>query len=45
MEFKGPGRYIPIKFLLYSWGSLFEVPKNAPLGLRLRDEDLGCQDE
>ena len=45
MEFKDPGRHIPIKFQLYSWGSLFEVPKNVPLGLGLWDENLGCQDE
>ena len=26
IEHKDPGRYIPIIFLLYSWGSLFGVP-------------------
>ena len=26
MEYKDPGRYIPIIFLLYSWGSRFGVP-------------------
>ena len=31
MEYKDPGRYIPIKFLLYSWGSLFGVPNKVPL--------------
>ena len=25
-EYKDPGRYIPIIFLLYSWGSLSGVP-------------------
>ena len=24
--YKGPGRYVPIIFLLYSWGSLFGFP-------------------
>ena len=31
MEYKDPGRYIPIIYLLYSWGSLFEVPSRVPL--------------
>ena len=31
MEYKDPGRYIPIIFLLYSWGSLFGVPILVPL--------------
>ena len=26
MEYKDPGRYIPILYLLYSWGSRFGVP-------------------
>ena len=26
MEYKDPGRYIPIIYLLYSWGSRFGVP-------------------
>ena len=26
MEYKDPGRYIPIKYLLYSWGSQFGFP-------------------
>ena len=26
MEYKDPGRYIPIVYLLYSWGSRFGVP-------------------
>ena len=35
MEYKDPGRYIPIIYLLYSWGSLFGVPSRVPLGLGL----------
>ena len=31
IEHKDPGRYIPIIFLLYSWGSLFGVPIKVPL--------------
>ena len=31
MEYKDPGRYFPIIFLLYSWGSLFGVPSEVPL--------------
>ena len=31
MEYKDPGRYIPIIYLLYSWGSLFGVPSRVPL--------------
>ena len=31
MEYKDPGRYIPIIFLLYCWGSLFGVPSKVPL--------------
>ena len=31
MEYKDPGRYFPIIFLLYSWGSLFGVPSKVPL--------------
>ena len=27
VEYKDPGRYIPIMFLLYSWGSLFGGPQ------------------
>ena len=30
-EYKDPGRYIPMIFLLYSWGSLFGVPTKVPL--------------
>ena len=31
MEYKDPGRYIPIIYQLYSWGSLFGVPRRVPL--------------
>ena len=31
MEYKDPGRYIPIIYLLYSWGSLFGVSSRVPL--------------
>ena len=31
IEYEDPGRYVPITFLLYSWGSLFEVPSEVPL--------------
>ena len=31
MEYKDPGRYIPIIYLLYSCGSLFGVPSRVPL--------------
>ena len=31
IEYQDPGRYIPIIFLLYSWGSLFGVLIKAPL--------------
>ena len=31
IEYKDPGKCIPIIFLLYSWGSLFGVPINVPL--------------
>ena len=30
MEHKDPGMYIPIIFLLFSWGSLFGVAKKVP---------------
>ena len=41
MEYKDPGRYIPIIFLLYSWGSLFGVPSKVPvIATGLRD-DIG----
>ena len=33
MEYKDPGRYIPITYLLYSWGSRFGVPSGVPLGM------------
>ena len=31
MEYKDPGRYIPIIYLLYSWGSRLGVPNKVPL--------------
>ena len=31
MEYKDLGRYIPIIYLLYSWGSRFGVPIRVPL--------------
>ena len=31
MEYKDPGRYIPIIYLLYSCGSRFGVPSRVPL--------------
>ena len=31
MEYKDPGKYIPIIYLLYSWGSRFGVPSRVPL--------------
>ena len=31
MEDKDPGKYIPIIYLLYFWGSLFGVPGKVPL--------------
>ena len=31
VEYKDPGRYIPIIYLLYSWGSRFGVPSRVPL--------------
>ena len=31
MEYKDPGRYIPIIYLLYSWGSQFGVPSRVAL--------------
>ena len=31
MEYQDPGRYIPIIYLLYSWGSRFGVPSRVPL--------------
>ena len=33
MEYKDPGRYIPITYLLYSWGSLCGVPSRVPLDM------------
>ena len=34
MVYKEPGKYIPIIYLLYSWGSQFGVPSRVPLILR-----------
>ena len=34
MEYKDPGKYIPIIYLLYSWGSRFGVPSKIPLKTR-----------
>ena len=31
MEYKDPGRYIPIIYLPYSWSSRFGVPSRVPL--------------
>ena len=31
IEYKDPGKYIPIIYLLYSWGSRFGVPSRIPL--------------
>ena len=31
MEYEDPGRYIPIIYLLFSWGSQFGVPSRVPL--------------
>ena len=33
MVYKDPGRYIPIIYLLCSWGSQFGVPSRVPLAL------------
>ena len=33
MEYKDPGSYIPIIYLLYSWGSRFGVPSRVPLNV------------
>ena len=33
IEYKDPGRYIPVIFLLYSWGSLFGVPSKVHLSV------------
>ena len=38
-EYKGPGRYIPRIFLLYSWGSLPGVPIKSPF-MRCRNSVL-----
>ena len=36
-EDKDPGRYIPMIFLLYSWGSLFGVLGKLPLPFKSPD--------
>ena len=36
MEYKDPGRYIPIIYLLDSWGSRFGDPSKVPLALKSR---------
>ena len=36
MEYKDPGRYIPIIYLLYSWGSLVGAPSRVPLAKGFR---------
>ena len=33
MEYKDPGRYTPIIYLLYSWGSGFGVPSSVLLSM------------
>ena len=46
MEYKDPARYIPIIYLLYSWGSLFGVSSRVPLypvlGFSFRAWELRC---
>ena len=34
MEYKDPGKYVPIVYLLYSWGSRLGVPSRVPLILK-----------
>ena len=36
IEYKDPGRYTPIIFLPYSWGSLFGVPNQFPINTGLQ---------
>ena len=43
VEYKDPGKYTPILFLLYSWGSVFGAPVKVPL---VEEEESGlnkCQ--
>ena len=40
MEYKDPGRYIPIIYLLYSWGSRFGVPSRVPLSIDTHNNGL-----
>ena len=41
IEHEDPVRYIRIMFLLYSWGSLFEVPSKVPLQSIGRTKTIG----
>ena len=36
IEYEDPGRYIPIIFLLFSWGALFGVPSKVPISQQTR---------
>ena len=40
MEYKDPGRYIPIIYLLYSWEPRFGVPSRVPLQSAFGQEEL-----
>ena len=42
MEYKDPGWYIPIIYLLYSWGSRFGVPSRVPLSQASQQELLNA---
>ena len=44
-EYDSSGRYIPVIFLLYSWGSLFGLPNPFPLGSRARRTGFGLSQE
>ena len=41
IEHEDPGRYIPVVFLLYSWGSLFGVPSKVPANMPPAPRDPG----
>ena len=41
IECKDPGRYIPVVFLLYYWGSLFGVPSKVPANIPPAPRDPG----
>ena len=43
MEYKDPSKYIPIIYLLYSWGSRFGVPLLLVLRMRKLFGGLGVQ--